>query len=70
MTATTLSTRPDQTSAAYRAARERLAPVFAEIAASAAQREADRHIDRDAVRALAAAGFTSLRVPEEYGGSG
>lgn len=73
MTATTLSTlstRPHHGSEAYRAARERLAPVFAEIAASAAQREADRHIDRGAVRALAAAGFTALRVPVEYGGSG
>lgn len=76
MTATTLSTprtpstRPDQAPEAYRAARERLAPVFAEIAVSAAQREADRHIDRGAVRALADAGFTSLRVPVDYGGSG
>ncbi|NUL45639.1 acyl-CoA dehydrogenase [Cellulosimicrobium funkei] len=74
MTASTLSAAPSagpaHPSEAFRAARERLAPVFAEIAASAAQREADRHIDRGAVRALAAAGFTSLRVPVEYGGSG
>jgi alkylation response protein AidB-like acyl-CoA dehydrogenase len=50
--------------------RERLAPVFADIAASAARREAGRRIDRSAVHALRDAGFTALRVPEEYGGAG
>jgi alkylation response protein AidB-like acyl-CoA dehydrogenase len=52
------------------ALRERLAPVFRSIAESAAEREAGRIIDRDAVRRLAEAGFTALRVPVEYGGSG
>lgn len=50
--------------------RERLTPVFRSIAASAAERESGRVIDRDAVRRLAEAGFTSLRVPVEYGGAG
>lgn len=50
--------------------RERLAPVFQSIAESATSREAGRVIDRDAVRRLAEAGFTSLRVPVEYGGAG
>ncbi|MFC7401888.1 acyl-CoA dehydrogenase family protein [Citricoccus sp. GCM10030269] len=50
--------------------REGLAPIFASIADSAATREAERSIDRDVVRRLAEAGFTSLRVPVDYGGSG
>jgi alkylation response protein AidB-like acyl-CoA dehydrogenase len=57
-------------SEAFRRVRERLAPEFARVAATAAQREAEHLIDRDAVRRLAAAGFTSLRVPVEYGGAG
>lgn len=57
-------------SAAFAAVRERLAPEFARIAATAVEREADRVIDREAVRRLAAAGFAALRVPTEYGGSG
>lgn len=52
------------------ALRERLAPEFAGIAATAVEREADHVIDREVVRRLAAAGFTSLRVPTEYGGAG
>ncbi|WP_313821363.1 acyl-CoA dehydrogenase family protein [Citricoccus sp.] len=66
---TAASTGPERSGQAYRAVRERLAPVFAAIADSAAEREAEHLIDRDAVRRLAAAGFTSLRVPVEYGGS-
>jgi alkylation response protein AidB-like acyl-CoA dehydrogenase len=68
------STGPDSTpgQAADRLAevRARLVPVFQSIAETAAEREAGRIIDRDAVRRLAGAGFTSLRVPVEYGGSG
>ncbi|QCU78868.1 acyl-CoA dehydrogenase [Citricoccus sp. SGAir0253] len=71
---TATATDPAQDAAAQAArlaaVRERLAPVFASIAESAAEREAGRIIDRDAVRRLAEAGFTSLRVPVEYGGSG
>lgn len=60
----------DRSAARFVQVRERLDPVFRSIASSAAAREADRIIDRDAVRRLAEAGFTSLRVPVEYGGAG
>ena len=50
--------------------RSRLEPVFAQIAHGAAQREADRLIDHEAVTALRDAGYTRLRVPEEFGGIG
>ncbi|MDI3329274.1 MAG: acyl-CoA dehydrogenase family protein [Micrococcus sp.] len=62
--------RASRSAARLAEVRERLAPVFRSIAESAAAREAGRVIDRDAVRRLAEAGFTSLRVPVEYGGSG
>lgn len=69
-----VATAPDgagrDATARFAEVRERLAPVFRSIAESAVAREADRIIDRDAVRRLAEAGFTSLRVPVEYGGSG
>ncbi len=52
------------------AARERFAPLFAEIAAGAARREAARDLPYDEVRGLAAAGFGAVRLPEADGGSG
>ncbi|MFC0582780.1 acyl-CoA dehydrogenase family protein [Micrococcoides hystricis] len=52
------------------AAWERLQPVFDGIAEKAAQRERARALDHDAVETLVAAGYTSLRVPTEYGGAG
>lgn len=45
-------------------------PVFDEIAAGAIARETNRELAYDAVRLLAQSGFTSLRVPPEYGGLG
>jgi alkylation response protein AidB-like acyl-CoA dehydrogenase len=68
--ATTPAGTPGQATGRLAEVRERLAPVFRSIAESAAAREAGRIIDRDAVRRLAEAGFTSLRVPVEYGGAG
>ena len=69
---TTTTAGPCHGSGAERFARlrERLTPVFERIAAGAATREADRHLDRDAVRALVDAGYTAARVPVEFGGSG
>ena len=49
---------------------ETLTPVFAEIAATAPQRDATRGIDQAPIEALREAGFTRLRVPVEYGGDG
>ncbi|MDF0529299.1 acyl-CoA dehydrogenase family protein [Tsukamurella sp. 8F] len=49
---------------------ERFRPVFEEIAAGAVARERDRELPFDAVALLRDAGFTSLRVPTELGGSG
>lgn len=50
--------------------RFQLAPVFTQIADGAAQREANRLIDHHSVEALRNAGYTRLRVPEEFGGLG
>jgi alkylation response protein AidB-like acyl-CoA dehydrogenase len=49
---------------------ERFADVFERIAAGAIEREQKRELARDAVQRLKASGFTALRVPREYGGSG
>lgn len=49
---------------------ETLAPVFAEIAATAPDRDAAGGIDTTPIQALRAAGFTRIRVPVEYGGYG
>ena len=46
----------------------RFRPLFEEIAAGAAERESDRILLHRQVRQLADAGFTALRVPQEYGG--
>jgi alkylation response protein AidB-like acyl-CoA dehydrogenase len=49
---------------------ERFAPVFANIAAGAIEREADRRLPFEQVEWLRDAGFGKLRVPREYGGLG
>jgi len=51
-------------------ARTHFAPVFAEIAAGARERDLDRVLPVDAVNALKEAGFGALRVPVEFGGRG
>lgn len=48
----------------------RFRPLFQRFAAGAAQRETERILLHSEVRQLADAGFTSLRVPAELGGSG
>ena len=62
--------RPGQPSAACLAAWRRLDPVFAQLSDTAADRENTGELDHAAVEALRDAGFTTLRVPQEYGGSG
>jgi alkylation response protein AidB-like acyl-CoA dehydrogenase len=49
---------------------ERFAPVLAEIAAGAVQRERERVLPHEQVRLLAAEGFTRITVPQEFGGDG
>lgn len=49
---------------------EALTPVFADIAATAPQRDAAGGLDSRPIHALRDAGFTRLRVPEAYGGYG
>jgi len=49
---------------------ERFRPIFARIAAQAAQRENERALAYDAVAWLREAGFGALRVPVEHGGLG
>jgi len=51
-------------------AREHFAPVFADIATGARDREVDRVLPIDAVEALKRTGFGALRVPVEFGGWG
>jgi alkylation response protein AidB-like acyl-CoA dehydrogenase len=48
--------------------RERFAPIFAKIAASAAERENKRELAYSEVKELLAAGFGAFRVPKEFGG--
>lgn len=57
-------------SARYETLAQRFRGLFDTIRASAAEREVQRILPHDHVRALANAGFTALRVPQEYGGSG
>lgn len=47
-----------------------LEPVFAEIGASAAERESDRNFDLSLIHKLKNNDFTRLRVPKRYGGLG
>nr|WP_231755264.1 acyl-CoA dehydrogenase family protein [Bordetella sp. N] len=48
----------------------RYADIFERIAQGAAQREQKRELPHEAVRWLKESGFTSLRIPQEYGGGG
>jgi alkylation response protein AidB-like acyl-CoA dehydrogenase len=48
--------------------RERFAPIFKKIAASAAERENKRELAYDEIKELLEAGFGILRVPKEFGG--
>lgn len=52
------------------ALRERFAPLLQEIAAGSADRDRQRRLPHEEVRALAAAGFTAITVPHEHGGAG
>lgn len=54
----------------YETLARRFRGLFAEIQASAVEREVQRILPGDQVRALARAGFTALRVPVAYWGSG
>lgn len=57
-------------SARYETLAQRFRPLFDEIRAGAIERELDRTLPHDQIRALARAGFTALRVPTRHGGSG
>ncbi|MDO2933657.1 acyl-CoA dehydrogenase family protein [Paeniglutamicibacter sulfureus] len=48
----------------------RFAPLFADIAAGASERDRTGSLPREQVSALAAAGFGAVRVPESHGGAG
>ena len=50
--------------------REKYAPIFARVAAGAAERDATRSLPHDEIKELAAAGFGALRVPVAHGGAG
>lgn len=58
------------TRAALAAARERFAPIFAALAATAASREAEHRLPTMEVQQLAGAGFGAVRLPVADGGSG
>lgn len=47
----------------------RFAPLFAEIGATAIDRERARTLPTELVARLAQSGFTALRIPREFGGS-
>ncbi|PKH22322.1 monooxygenase [Enterobacterales bacterium CwR94] len=57
-------------STVYEQLAERFRPLFAQIREGAITRELNRELPFDAIKALKASGFTALRVPENYGGSG
>ncbi|MET0715793.1 MAG: acyl-CoA dehydrogenase family protein, partial [Mycetocola sp.] len=65
---TAVSTRA--TPVGIAAARDRLRPVFATIAARAAERDIERSLPEAEVRLLAEAGFGALRLPVDAGGAG
>lgn len=52
------------------ALRVRFAPVFNKIAAGAVARESERQLAHESIALLAESGFTAVRVPVEFGGSG
>lgn len=49
---------------------ERFTPVFDAIAAGAVERESNRALAYEAVELLASSGFTAVRVPQRFGGTG
>lgn len=61
------STSPTDT---YEQLADRFRPLFADIAAGAAEREISRTLPFEQIRALRDAGFGAVRVPVEYGGDG
>ncbi|MDR5739232.1 acyl-CoA dehydrogenase family protein [Caballeronia sp. LZ016] len=54
----------------YAALAARFRPIFARIREGSVAREVERRLPVDEIRWLREAGFTALRVPREYGGSG
>lgn len=54
----------------YDALAERFRPLFAQIAATAVERENERRLPREEIRLLTDAGFGAVRVPRKYGGAG
>ncbi|SAK74139.1 acyl-CoA dehydrogenase [Caballeronia temeraria] len=54
----------------YAALAARFRPVFARIRAQSVERELERRLPADEIAWLRDAGFTSLRVPADYGGQG
>ena len=56
-------------SARYEALAARYRPVFAQIREGAVDRELERRLPLQELQWLKEAGFTTLRVPKEYGGA-
>ncbi|MCJ8052528.1 acyl-CoA dehydrogenase family protein [Shinella curvata] len=54
----------------YETLAARFRPIFAEIAASATERDLNRGLPHEAIRHLKEAGFGAVRLPVEAGGSG
>jgi len=57
-------------SANYEQLAERFRPLFAQIREGAIERELQRQLPFEQITWLKKSGFTALRVPKEYGGSG
>ncbi|WP_316163826.1 acyl-CoA dehydrogenase family protein [Bradyrhizobium sp. SZCCHNRI20481] len=57
-------------SARYEQLAEPFRPLFQKIRASAVERDLERKLPYDEIKALRAAGFTAVRVPTEFGGGG
>lgn len=57
-------------SARYEALAARFRPIFAQIREGAVERELERRLPLQELQWLKEAGFTTLRVPKEYGGAG
>jgi len=54
----------------YEALADRFRCIFSDIRAGAVDREVNRKLPHDEIRLLVDAGFTAVRVPEEFGGAG
>ena len=70
MSTTTAPAPPSTLPADYASLTEHYRPLFARIADGALDRELDRRLPFDEVKALDEAGFGTLRVPVEHGGPG